>query len=184
MTHNQAVPDGQVEQVNRQLDELRRSFDADMCQAPPHETVKGEVYLLLALSGATYGCPILHVCEILPVPTIVPVPNVPPAMLGIVNLHGHILSVTTIHRLLGLKPAPPADASRIVVTKGIPVRTGILADKIEGMAEVRSEQIQPLSATIADDTARLLTGHVYAKGRIVSLLDMEQLNTALEHLPT
>jgi purine-binding chemotaxis protein CheW len=162
-------------QVNHRLDALRRSFDDDIRSAPLQETWKGEEYVLLTLAGEAYGFPMLHALEILPVPTIVPVPNVPPAVLGIVNFRGQLLSVATIHGLLGLAARSIGTSSRIIVAKDPSRHTGILVDSVVGIAEVRTDQIQPLPATVADDKARLLAGQIYMNEKLVSLFDAEQL---------
>ncbi len=109
------------------------------------------------------------------VPPIVPVPNVPPAVLGIINFRGQILSVTTIHGLLGLVAGGSGSGSKIIVTKDLPLVTGILADSVEKVVEVAAKDTQPLPVTIGDDKARLLAGQIYVDKRVVFLLDLGQL---------
>ncbi len=175
MTQIDAATSSEVEQVNQRLEELRRSFDDDIRCAPPEDNKKTVEYLLLTLSGEAYAYPVAHALEVVQVPPIVPVPGVPPAVLGIINFRGQILSVTTIHGLLGLTAGEPGSGSRIIVTKGLPLVTGILADSVEKIAEVAAEDIQPLPVTIRDDRARLLAGQIHVDNRVVFLLDMEQL---------
>ena len=175
MTRIDTATSGEVEQVNQRLEELRRSFDDDIRCAPAEETKKAEEFLLLTLSGEAYAYPVAHALEVLQVPPIVPVPGVPPAVLGIINFRGQILSVTTIHGLLGLTAGEPGSGSRVIVTKGLPLVTGILADSVERIVEIAAENILPLPVTIGDERARLLAGQVYVDNRVVFLLDMEQL---------
>jgi len=175
MTQIDTATSSEVEQVNQRLEELRRSFDDDIRCAPAEETQKAEEFLLLTLAGEAYAYPVAHALEVLHVPPIVPVPGVPPAVLGIINFRGQILSVTTIHGLLGLTAGEPGSGSRIIVTKGLSLVTGILADSVEKIAEVAAENILSLPVTIGDDKARLLAGQVYVDNRVVFLLDMERL---------
>ncbi len=175
MTQIDTAMSCEVEQVNQRLEELRRSFDDDIRSAPADDTNKAEEFLLLTLLGEAYAYPVAHALEVLQVPPIVPVPGVPPAVLGIINFRGQFLSVTTIHGLLGLTASEPGAGSRIIVTKGLPLVTGILADSVEKIAEVAAEEIQPLPVTIRDDKSRLLAGQVYVDNRVVFLLDMEQV---------
>ena len=170
-----AATGSEVEQITQRLEELRRSFDDDVRRAPPEETKKTEEYLLLTLSGETYGLPVAHVLEVVHVPAIIPVPNVPPAVLGIVNFRGQILSVTSIHGLFGLSAGKPGSASRIIVAKGLPLVTGILADTVARIAAVAAEDVQPPPATVEDDRTRLLKGQIRLGHRVVFLLDMGQL---------
>ena len=167
--------DAEGEQIRRRLEELRRSFDADVSAAPCEDTERTAGFLLLTLSGEAYALAVAHALEILEVPTIVPLPGVPPSVLGIINFRGQILSVTTIHRVLGLAGGGQKARSKIIVTKDLPLFTGILVDGVDGIVEVRVGDIQPIAATVKDDRTRLLAGQVYVGERLVSLLDMEQL---------
>ncbi len=175
MTQIDTATSSEVEQVNPRLEELRRSFGEDICCAPPEDTKNTEEFLLLTLSGEVYAYPVAHALEVVQVPSIAPVPNVPPAVLGIVNFRGQILSVTTIHGLLGLTAGEPGTGSRIIVTKDLSLVSGILVDSVERIAEIAAEDIQPLPVTIGDEKARLLAGQVYVDNRVVFILDMEQL---------
>ncbi len=175
MTHVANNIDVSMERISERLEQLRRSFDDDIRHAPPEEAQSTEQFLLLTFSGETYAYPVTHVLEILQVPTVVPVPGVPPAVLGIINFRGRILSLTTIHGVLGTTAGKMGSDSRIVVTKGLPLVTGILVDGVEGIAEVKPEDIQQTPATIGDDRSRVLTGQMYVDGKLVSVLDVQQL---------
>ncbi len=161
--------------IQRRLDELRRSFDDDIRYAPRMDVSAVTELLVFRLAGEAYAFPVTCALEILQVPVIVPVPNVPPSILGIINFRGQILSVTTIHGVLGLSQAEPGSGGRVIVTKELSLMTGILVDGVDGIAEIAVDAIQPIQATSADDRARFLSGQVYANGTLVSLLDMEQL---------
>lgn len=175
MTQLKSITDVNMERISERLEQLRRSFDDDIRHAPPEEAQSTEQFLLLTFAGEIYAYPVTHVLEILQVPTVVPVPGVPPAVLGIINFRGRILSLTTIHGVLGTTAKKMGSDSRIVVTKGLPLVTGILVDAVEGIAEVRPEEIQQTPATIGDDRSRFLAGQVYVDGELVSLLDVQQL---------
>jgi len=164
-----------VERITERLEQLRRSFDDDIRHAPPEDALSTEQFLLLTFSDEIYAYPVAHVLEIMQVPTIVPVPGVPPAVLGIINFRGRILSVTTIHGVLGMTAGKMGPDTRIVVTKDLPLVTGILVDGVEGIAEVRPEEFQQMPTTVSDDRSRFLTGQMYVNGKLVSLLDMHQL---------
>jgi purine-binding chemotaxis protein CheW len=165
----------EVERIRRRLDELRRSFDDDVRHAPVQHTVETEEYLLLTLAGEAYAYPVVHALEIVPAPKIIPVPRVPTAILGIINFRGQILSVTAIAGLLGLDASAPGPNSRVIVTKALPLFTGILVDGIERIIDVAPEDIQPLPVTLDSEKQRLLTGQIRVDHRIAFVLDMRQL---------
>jgi len=175
MTQVESSINVNMERISERLEQLRRSFDDDIRHAPPEEDRSTEQFLLLTFSGETYAYPVTHVLEILQVPTIVPVPGVPPAVLGILNFRGQVLSATTIHGVLGMTAGEMGPDNRIVVTKGLPLVTGILVDGVEGIAEVKPDEIQQTPTTVSDDRSRFLTGQVYVDGKLVFLLDVQQL---------
>ena len=168
MAASDVATEADLERIGRRVDRLRRSFDEDVPRPPAAEVARTESFLLLTLSGEAYAFPVAHALEVLQVPTIVPVPGAPPAVLGIINFRGQILFVSTIHGVLGLRPGHPGPASRIIVTKGLPLSAGILVDGVEGVAEFAPGDIQ-------NDKARPLAGEVYLDGKLVAVLDMEQL---------
>ena len=175
MTQNETTINREVEQISRRLEELRCSFDDDIRHAPVEETAETDEFLLLTLSGETYAYPVIHALEIVPVPTIIPVPGVPPAVSGIINFRGQILSVTTIAGLLGLAPSEPDASGRIIVTKGLPLFTGILVDSVERIIDVAAEKIQPLPVTLSENKQRLLSGQFFLHHRVVFVLDLQHL---------
>lgn len=175
MIQTGATLDSDLERISRRLEELRRSFDENTLYAPPDDSRKTEQFLQLTLCGEAYAFPLAHVLEIIQVPTIVPVPGVPTAIVGIVNFRGQILSVTTIHGALGLTAGETGPDTRIVVIKGLSLVTGILVDAVNGIIQVADEAVQPVPATVQGHKARLLAGQIYNDGKLVSLLNMEQL---------
>lgn len=175
MTRIEAPGHTELERIRERVEQLRRSFDDDIRHAPRQDVTQTNEWVLLTLSREAYAIPVIHVLEILQVPTIVPVPGTPPSVLGIINFRGKVLSVTTIHGVLGLAGGDREPGSRIIVTKDLPLITGILVDGVEGITEVAAGDVQPVPPTIGDHQARLLKGQTYAGERLVSLLDMEQL---------
>lgn len=169
------VKESVIEDVNARLAELRRSFDAGVRCAPEADTQKAEEFLLFTLAEETYAYPVLRALEISPVPPIVPVPGLPPAVLGIVNSRGQILSVTAIHGQLGLMRGKSRPCNRIIVTKGLSLATGFLVDSVDRIVEIPVEDVQPPPSTMQSSKARLLVGQTYVDDRLVSLLDLREL---------
>ncbi len=175
MTQIDTMLDGEGGRVNQRLEALRRSFDDDIRYAPYEESAAAEEYLLLTLSGEAYALPVAHALEVLQVPSIVPVPGVSASVLGVINFHGQILSVMSIHGVLGLTVGDPGPGSRIIVTRGLGRTTGVMADGVEGITEIKTEEIQPVPVTVGPDRACLLAGQIYMEKKLVTLLDMEQV---------
>jgi purine-binding chemotaxis protein CheW len=165
----------EIEDVLRRVEQLRRSFDADICAAPPEAIKQAEEYLLVTLAGERYAYPLTHALEIIKTPTIVPVPSVPSAILGIINFRGQVLSVSRIHGLLGLTASEAGARARIIVTKRLPLTTGILVDGVEKIVAIGAEEVHPLPVTISDERTTFLRGEAYLGDEVVFLLDMEKI---------
>ncbi len=161
--------------IRRRVEDLRSSFDDAIRQAPDEEVARTESFLLLTLAEERYAYPATYALEILQVPPIVPVPGAPPAVVGIINFRGRILSVTTIHGALGLGRGNPGPAGRVIVTKDLPLDTGILVDGVEEIAEIAAGDIQPAPASAGSEKTRHIVGEVYINERLVAVLDMKQL---------
>jgi purine-binding chemotaxis protein CheW len=66
--------------------------------------------------GQSWGIPISAVREVLSAQSITPVPLAPPAVVGVLNLRGRIVTLLDLRVPLGLEPtAEPARAMQVVV---------------------------------------------------------------------
>lgn len=60
--------------------------------------------IVFVASGVTFALPTAAVREIVPLPKLWQPPTMPPALLGVLNLHGNAIPVLRLDRLLGLEP--------------------------------------------------------------------------------
>lgn len=103
--------------------------------------------LTFELAGAPYALPVERVREIVRIRPITPVPRMPAHVCGVVSLRGEIVQVLDLRRCLGLPPATPTRASRIVVVHGS--EGGVAGLLVDGVTEVFSA---------AEDTLRPASG--------------------------
>lgn len=88
------------------------------------------------LAGAPYALPVERVREIVRIRPITSVPRMPSHVCGVVSLRGEIVQVLDLRRCLGLPPATPARATRIVVVHG--TEGGVAGLLVDGVTEVFS----------------------------------------------
>lgn len=97
-------------------------------------------------------------------------PNAPNAVLGVVGVRGHILTVLDPMTLLG-EASPPAHSSgSLVVLKG-DEQLALAVDEVGRLVEVTSAVVQPAS----NDNSRLVAGHLGHHGKDVFILKENEL---------
>ncbi len=97
-------------------------------------------------------------------------PNAPNAVLGVVGVHGHILTVLDPMILLG--ESAPSDRSfgSLIVLKG-DEQLALAVDEVGKLVEVTSADVQPAS----NDNSRLVAGHLHHNGKNVFILRENEL---------
>ena len=97
------------------------------------------------------------VAEIVRVPSLAHMPLGPRSLHGIANLHGAVLPVVGMRRLLGLSDAPLDDAMRvIVINHAAPV--GFVVDRIEKLLVLTPDRIEKDDAGAGSVDPDLLDG--------------------------
>lgn len=97
-------------------------------------------------------------------------PNAPNAVLGVVGVRGHILTVLDPMILLG-EAAPSARSSgSLVVLKG-DEQLALAVDEVGKLIEVTSQDVQPAS----NHNSRLVAGHLGHHGKNVFILKEDEL---------
>ena len=73
------------------------------------------ISLCLICAGGKFGFQLGDVGEIIRVPNLARMPLAPQSLVGLANLHGVVLPVVDLRRLLGLPGAPLDEAARVIV---------------------------------------------------------------------
>ena len=129
------------------------------------------------VESQSYALDILRVQEVLAAAEIEPVPGTPPAVLGVINLRGRIVTVIDLRRCLGFGGAT-ADAPCCVIVAeidGEPV--GLRVDGVAEICSVATAAIKPAPATQGRLPDPLVRGIVSRGGQagMLTLLDADRL---------
>jgi len=133
--------------------------------------------VVLRLGVQHYALDITDVREVIFVPEITAIPRQPHHTLGVLNLRGRVLPVVDLRRALGLPPAEPTSTSRVVVAQEGRL-VGLLADEVSQVATVGRAAVEPLDATVVDQTDEYARGIARVDGQIVVWLDLARLLAA------
>lgn len=102
-------------------------------------------------------------------------PHAPSFVQGVINLRGAVLPIVDLSARLGLGEATPtARHVTIVVQIGDHVM-GLLVDAVSDILTVTPEQMLP-TPDVASDTTRMFVKGVFAmEGRMISLIEIDQI---------
>ncbi len=131
---------------------------------------EGVRYVTFILGDETFGLEISWVQEIIRVPPLVRVPRAPDHVEGLASLRGQLLPVVSGRGRLGLPPAPPGEAARVVVLEKAGQRLGFLVDRVREVVEIPAEAIEPLGT---DERSEYVGAVAKLSGgeRLILLLD-------------
>ncbi len=132
-------------------------------------------YLTFRLGDEEYGLEILKVQEIKGSAPITVIPNTPRSIKGVMNLRGTIVPVVDLQ--VKFAHTPTGDhrfAVVVVVTVGTKT-VGLLVDAVSDVVTIPDVDIQPSPDLGLPRDARFISGMARVAGRLVVLLDVDQL---------
>lgn len=91
--------------------------------------------------GKMYALPAEQVAEIIRVPGIARVPQAPKGVLGVANLRGTVLPMTSFAGLMGRSPGDQGDGTRVIVLEGAPA-VGVVVDEVKVLTEVAADRVE------------------------------------------
>jgi purine-binding chemotaxis protein CheW len=119
----------------------------------------GANLVIFHVADGTFGFRLDDVGEIVRVPRLVHMPLGPRSLLGLANLHGVVLPLVALRRLLRLPEAPLDDGMRvIVIDRGAPV--GFVVDSIDSLVALPANLIENDKAGAGSIDPDLLEGTI------------------------
>jgi purine-binding chemotaxis protein CheW len=138
-------------------------------------------FLTFRLGAEHYGIHILTVQEIRAYEPPTAIANAPAFIKGVVNLRGVIVPVLDLRLRFGLA-TPAYDATTVVIVLNLAQRiVGVVVDAVSDVVPLPAASIQAPPEFAGDvlDT-RYITGLATVGGRMVILVDIEQLMTGAD----
>jgi purine-binding chemotaxis protein CheW len=114
--------------------------------APPrdeqeHEGMRAVVF---TLGGERFAFESAYLNEVCPATEIVPVPCTPAFVLGIVSLRGQMVSIIDLRKFFELPDRGISDMNRLLVLSSGMMRFGVLADTVEGVQVLETDELKKL----------------------------------------
>jgi purine-binding chemotaxis protein CheW len=140
---------------------------------PPSEGAEEYLEIIeFQLASETYGIELRRAGEVSLLKELTPVPCTPAFVLGIINLHGRVLSVVDLKRFFDLPNNALTDLNRVIVIRKDGMEVGILADNIHGVRRIPLRELQPSLPTLTGVRAEYLKG---ITGERLIVLDADKL---------
>jgi purine-binding chemotaxis protein CheW len=133
-------------------------------------------HVVFRLDATRYALPLSAVREVVVLPEpVVRVPNAPPAVRGVVNLRGRVVTVVDFATLLEL-PGSSSPPRKLVLLDRGRGDLALLVSDVDGM-----ETVEKVS-TAARESRVPVRGLARVKGLAVTILDAEALDVAVTRL--
>lgn len=142
-------------------------------------------YLTFVLGGEVFAMGILAIKEIIEYTAPTEVPMMPAYVRGVINLRGAVVPVADLAVRFGRKPGEVTKRTCIVIVEiaaaGERQDVGLLVDAVNEVLEIPAADIEPPPAFGAKIRAEFILGMGKVGGRLVILLDVNQM-LAIEDL--
>lgn len=132
-------------------------------------------YLIFGLGDEEYAINILRVREIIGKLPITAVPQTPPYVKGVTNLRGKIIPVVDLRRRFGMAASDASLETCIIVVEVHETLIGVVVDQVSEVLLIHARDIEPTPALGAQGDAASIMGIAKVKGRVMMLLQIEEV---------
>ena len=143
----------------------------------------GGKHLTFLLCEEEYGIEILKVREIVGLMDVTTVPQTDSYIKGVVNLRGKVIPVIDLRLKFSMQEAEPTQETCIIVVEVNNTLVGVVVDSVSEVLDIKSSEIEKAPQFGQDIDTKFIIGLGKAKGKIVILLDINEV-LSLEELET
>lgn len=105
-----------------------------------------------------YGIESRYIREVYPIKDYTPLPGTPSFVLGLINVHGQIVSIIDMKKFFDLPDKGMSDLNKAVIIHNDNMEFGILADELLGVRNIELSEIQPPPPTLTGIREKYLRG--------------------------
>jgi two-component system chemotaxis response regulator CheV len=150
-------------------------FDKVDARASLAGSNKMEILLFSLGTQETFGINVFKVKEVCRAMPITKTPNMPPGVDGIVSLRGHIIPVLTLASFLGLGGDAEGAQNTMMVAEYSRHILGFLVHDVDRIIRVDWDKVRPADGMLAGNKDMITAITELPDGKLVSLLDVEQI---------
>jgi purine-binding chemotaxis protein CheW len=132
-------------------------------------------FVIFRLGTEEFGLSIDHVQSIVRYEQPTPVPRSPEAIMGVVNLRGHVIPVLDLSKRLRSVEFEPSAMSRIIVAEGEGGVVGLAVDAANEVTGIPVASIRPApESVLTSETVHAFEGVTERETGLVILLDLNE----------
>lgn len=144
--------------------------------------------LTFCINGQVFGLPVTAVNQLIEMVAITPIPEAPPAIRGVINVHGGIVPVMDLRLRLGLPFKPYQLRTPIILLQANGRTLALVVDEMQSVVDVNPVDTQTGESVFDFITAdnshqtRFFSSIARVNKQIITILDADHL--ASSHLET
>ena len=126
------------------------------------------------LDGDLYGVEVEHVQEVLKSQGLTRVPLAPPAVAGLINLRGQVVTAIELRQRLGRPPRPEGTDAVVIVVRLHGEAVSLLVDSIADVVDVAAGDFEAPPDTLDGSARELIRGAYKLDGQLLLALDVQK----------
>ncbi len=134
-----------------------------------------EILLFSLGTHELFGINVFKVREVGDTPDITRTPNMPHGVEGLISLRGNVIPVLSLATVMQLKDAPPGRGASMMVAEYSKRNLGFLVHDVDRIIRVDWEKVRAPDAATGSAHAYISAITELPDGRLVSILDVEQI---------
>ncbi len=139
--------------------------------AVPHATHTARLLASFRTGGTLFALDAASVQEVIRFRKPTPIRHAPPAVLGVINLRGRIVTVLNLGLILGMGAGNHGPNSRIFILENRGEFVGLLVEEVGDVMESDASRLAAIPANVPASQARFLHGVYRDDGRIIAVLN-------------
>jgi purine-binding chemotaxis protein CheW len=148
------------------------------------ETEGTQSYVVFEVGGEKYALEVMRVQEVIDVGTLTQVPGGQPALLGVLNLRGHVVPAYDLRIPFGLPIESTSDRAPCVLIVESSSSSenrveGLLVDRVSDVLEFTPEDVQPAPQLGLEKASPFVRGVISHEEGFLLVLDLDRVFTAL-----
>jgi purine-binding chemotaxis protein CheW len=126
------------------------------------------------LDGDLYGVEVEHVQEVLRSQKLTRVPLAPPAVAGLINLRGQVVTAIELRERLGRPRRPEGTDAVVIVVRLHGEAVSLLVDSIADVVDVEAGDFEAPPDTLDGQARELIRGAYKLDGQLLLALDVHK----------
>ena len=126
------------------------------------------------LDGHLYGLEVEHVQEVLRAQSLTRVPQAPPAVAGLLNLRGQVVTAIELRERLGLPRRAEGQSAILIVVRLHGEVVSLLVDTIGDVVDVAGDDFELPPDTLDGAVRQLIRGAYKLDGQLLLALDVHR----------